>query len=61
MDTITIPAPDQIRQRIASCEEELRSLRRLLRLSLTAKQADDARQQRASLTRQQEGADASSR
>jgi hypothetical protein len=43
---VTVPSPDQIRQRIVSCEEELRCLRRLLRLSLATTKANEARQRR---------------
>ena len=46
MDAITIPTPDLLRQRIADCEQELRSLRRLLRMAQHAQDAEDARQRR---------------
>jgi len=44
--TITLPPPDTIIRRIDDCEAELRSLRRLLRLSRAAHDADDARRRR---------------
>jgi hypothetical protein len=43
---ITIPSPDQIRVRISACEDELRALRRLLRLSNNAVKAEEARRRR---------------
>lgn len=46
MDTIILPPPDDIRERIASCEAELKSLRRLLRASQDAHDARDARRRR---------------
>jgi hypothetical protein len=46
MGTITLPPPEEIRQRIAACERELRALRRLLRASQDAYDAQEARQAR---------------
>jgi hypothetical protein len=46
METISIPAPEEIQSRIADCESELRCLRRLLRLSRTAQSAADAKKRR---------------
>jgi hypothetical protein len=46
MNLITVPTPDQLRQRIADCEEELRELRRLLRMSLAMSHATEARRRR---------------
>jgi hypothetical protein len=43
---LTVPPPEQIRRRIADCEVELRSLRRLLRLSAAARAAAEASQRR---------------
>jgi hypothetical protein len=50
MDSIIIPRPDTIRKRICACEQELRALRRLLRLSVSAETAEEARQQRETAT-----------
>ncbi len=47
MDTITLPTPDTIRQRMTLCRQELASLRKALRLSLALHQADEARELRA--------------
>jgi hypothetical protein len=47
MDTLlTVPPPDQLRQRIASCERELKALRRLLRIAKNVSVAEEARQAR---------------
>jgi hypothetical protein len=43
MDTIIIPTDEQIRDRIGSCEIELRALRRLLRVAQHARDAETAR------------------
>jgi hypothetical protein len=50
---IALPPPDVIRQQIAALEDELRGLRRLLRASLGAAQAEAARQRRLALRRQE--------
>jgi hypothetical protein len=47
MERITIPTPDEIRQRITDCERELKALRRLLRMALHALDAAEARHRRA--------------
>jgi hypothetical protein len=47
MDTPTLPPPDAIRNRMALCRRELAALRKLLRMSMALRQADDARSQRA--------------
>jgi hypothetical protein len=47
MDTLSLPHPDEIRRRIASCEGELKALRKLLRAAQDAHDADDFRRQRA--------------
>jgi hypothetical protein len=60
MNSITIPHPDEIRSRIASCEAELRALKKLLRVAQLADDAEDARQRReaaASATPPGKGAD----
>lgn len=44
--TNRLPPPDQIAQRIEACQEELAALRKLLRVSLTAHKAEQARQRR---------------
>jgi hypothetical protein len=41
-----LPDPGEIRTRIEATEEELKSLRRLLRLRVTAARADEARRRR---------------
>jgi hypothetical protein len=46
MNTTTLPPPDELRQRIADCEEELRALRRLLRMSAAMRSATEARERR---------------
>jgi hypothetical protein len=46
MEQITVPPPDEIRRRITACEDELKALRRLLRISHYAETADKARQRR---------------
>jgi hypothetical protein len=45
-NTLVIPSPDQLRERIAQCELELRALRRLLRMSVSAAVALEAREAR---------------
>jgi hypothetical protein len=40
--------PDVIRQRMASCREEMAALRKLLRLALAARAAEEARARRQS-------------
>jgi hypothetical protein len=47
MDAILLPPPDELRRRIAACEAELKSLRRLLRASQDAHDAEAARRRRA--------------
>jgi hypothetical protein len=46
MDTATLPEPNVIRERMTSCQQELAALRKLLRLTLAAQQADEARRRR---------------
>jgi hypothetical protein len=41
-----LPRPDVVLERIASVEEELKALRRLLRASTAAERAEQARQRR---------------
>jgi hypothetical protein len=59
METVTLPPPDQIRRRIGDCEQELRCLRRLLRMSRAIHDADEARQRRQRADEHREAADAS--
>jgi hypothetical protein len=47
MDPITLLPPDDIRRRIAACEGELKALRKLLRASQDAYDADRYRRERA--------------
>jgi hypothetical protein len=42
----TLPSPDELRQRIADCEIEIKSLRRLLRMSWAWEDANAARHRR---------------
>jgi hypothetical protein len=59
MDTtlpIQLPAPDQVRQRIAAAEDEIKALRRLLRVSNAAVRAEEARLRRTSLESGEGGA-----
>jgi hypothetical protein len=46
MDALTVPPPDEIRQRIVDCEVELKALQRLLRMSVAAQKATEARLRR---------------
>jgi hypothetical protein len=47
-----LPTPEVILARIASAQDELRALRRLLRASRAAQQADEARRRRTAGTPQ---------
>jgi hypothetical protein len=44
--TATIPDPATIRRRMDSCRQELASLRKLLRMSMALRTAEEARRQR---------------
>jgi hypothetical protein len=57
MEMIPVPQPEVIQQRIADCELELRSLRRLLRMALALQDAEEARQRRAHPVQEREVAD----
>lgn len=46
--TERLPPPSEIARQIDSCREELAALRKLLRISLTAQKADQARDRRKS-------------
>jgi hypothetical protein len=46
MENITLPPPEQLQQRIADCETELKSLRRLLRVTKAMRDAEEARKRR---------------
>jgi hypothetical protein len=46
MNGLTIPTPDELQRRITACEEELKALRRMLRLADAAQQAEEARRRR---------------
>jgi hypothetical protein len=52
---VSLPAPEAVRARIAAVEDELKALRRLLRASVAAARAEDARRRHQQLT-QAEGA-----
>jgi hypothetical protein len=49
MNTPPLPDLNVIRQRMACCRQELAALRKLLRLALAAREADEARRQRDAL------------
>jgi hypothetical protein len=53
--TLTIEPPEVIAQQIAALEDELRALRRLLRISKAAAKARDTRERRLALQRQADG------
>jgi hypothetical protein len=55
---LTVPPPDELRRRILACEAELKA-RRLLRMSVAAQHAADARARRQSGDRTNEGGHAS--
>jgi hypothetical protein len=57
METLTLPPPDEIQERITACEIELKSLRRLLRMSRAMRDAEAARQRRRT-THKREGTNA---
>jgi hypothetical protein len=46
MDTIQLPPPEELARRIDDCETELKSLKRLLRMSRSLRRADEARARR---------------
>jgi hypothetical protein len=46
---LKVPPPGEIVARIASCRDELRALKNLLRLAKAAQQAEQARQARQAL------------
>jgi hypothetical protein len=50
MENVMLPSPEQIDERIADCELELKSLRRLRRMSQAARDAAQARRRRACST-----------
>jgi hypothetical protein len=54
MEQAYLPTPEQVQQRIESCEDELRQLRRLLRISVAMSHANEARQRRDTINRQEE-------
>jgi hypothetical protein len=54
METITLPPPHELRQRIGDCEAELKALRWLLRMSRAAQDAKEARGRRPPIPSGQE-------
>jgi len=44
--TERLPAPEEIARLIEACQEELAALRKLLRVSVTARKAEEARRER---------------
>jgi hypothetical protein len=48
--SLPLPDPENVRQRLAEAETEVKALRRLLRMSAAAQRADEARQKREALT-----------
>jgi hypothetical protein len=57
MENITLPPPEEIRHRIADCELELKSLRRLFRMVQALQDAAKARERRSSPTQGREAPD----
>lgn len=49
MSTLQLPPPEQIRERITATEDELKALRRLLRASVAAAKAEEAKRKREAL------------
>ena len=52
-----LPPPREIARRIDSCREELAALRKLLRISLAAQKADQARDRRKAAPKGETNAD----
>jgi hypothetical protein len=50
---VTIPPPEELQDRIRACREELAALKKLLRLSLAARKAEEVARQRQSAARRQ--------
>jgi hypothetical protein len=44
--TANLPPPQEIGRRIEACRDEIAALKKLLRLSVAARQADEARERR---------------
>jgi hypothetical protein len=55
VNNITLPQPDELRERIAACEVELKSLRRLLRMSRAMQDAEAARKRRRDTDKREAG------
>jgi len=55
MNTVVLPHPDEIIRRIDACEQELRSLKKLLRASRDFYDAEEARSRREPPLPQLEG------
>jgi hypothetical protein len=51
-DSITLPTPDEIAERIRACREELAALKTLQRLARAAQAAREARERRQAVTAQ---------
>ena len=51
---VTIPPPEELQDRIRACREELAALKKLLRLSLAARKAEEAARQRQSVASREE-------
>lgn len=54
-DTLTLPKPDEIEQRIKACREELASLKRMQRLIKAARDAEAAKARRIRPTKEGTG------
>jgi hypothetical protein len=50
MNTLALPSPDELRERIEACEQELRALKRLLRMAQYATDAEAAARRREGST-----------
>jgi hypothetical protein len=50
METLSLPAPDELQRRIEDCEWELKCLKRLLRMSRNLRNAEEARKSRPPLS-----------
>jgi hypothetical protein len=51
---VTIPPPEELQGRIRGCREELAALKKLLRLSLAARRAEEVARQRTAVAVREE-------
>jgi hypothetical protein len=54
-DTIALPRPEEIEQRIKACREEMAALKRMQRLMKAARDAEAAKARRVSPTKEGSG------